>query len=178
MIIGWSPNRFEVHYRPDIRKNKNLIFRFYGLFSDPPPVFKPVLERFLIPNLDFDCTNRSGGYFSAGYRLEKLFALHKTTLSSPEVCVLTRGFLWNHSFSYKIRICTSDPQPIFRDFTLDFEAVPDPEAPFQPQHSIQTIFCCFMYVGDKFCGWYSTAIATQTLRLDLWDFQWFRLQKR
>ena len=31
-----------VQYRPDIKKIEVLIFfRFYELFSDPPPVFKP-----------------------------------------------------------------------------------------------------------------------------------------
>ena len=51
----------------------------------------------------------------------------------------------------------SDPIDVFPP---DFEAVPDPEAPFRLQHSIRTMFLCFMYVGGKFCGWYGTAIAT------------------
>ena len=50
----------------------------------------PILGRFLIPNLESDSGNRSGGHFSAGYRLEKLFVIHKTILSPLELCVLPR----------------------------------------------------------------------------------------
>ena len=35
----------------------------------------------------------------------------------------------------------SDPIDVF---PIDFEAVPDPETPFRLQHSIRTMFLCFM----------------------------------